>query len=113
VYRALSFSNALYITYGVKEGGKYLEKGCHELQKKGINETGNMTSKDNSGHVVFRACKPRYKRTLESENSIMLSVESDVINVEPPVKRIHRALTSNRTPNARPVARPVAIQSVS
>src|SRR5271163_637786 len=108
MYRALSFSNALYITYGMtEEAGKYLQKGCQELQN-WYQRNSKMTTNDNSGNVIFRDWQPRFKRTIESENNIKPSVESaDVINVEPPVKRIHRPMTSNQTPNARPVGRPV------
>ena len=106
MYRALSFSNAYGMT---EEAGKYLQKGCEELRN-WYQRNGKMATKDNSGHVIFRDCKPRFKRAIESENSIEPSVESDVINVEPPVKRIHRPLTSNQPPNARPVAQPVETQ---
>jgi hypothetical protein len=102
MYRALSFSNTLYSTYGMTEdAGKYLQKGCEELRN-WYQRNGKMTSKDNSGNVIFRDCKPRFKRTIESENTIKPSVESDVINVEPPVKR-YRPLPSNQTLDARPV----------
>ena len=110
MYRALSFSNTLYMTYGMTEdASKYLQKGCEELRN-WYQRTGKMTTKDNSGNVIFRDCKPQFKRTIESENSTNPSVESDVINVEPPVKRVYRPLTSNQTPYAIPVAQPVETQ---
>jgi len=92
-----------------EEAGKYLQKGCQELRN-WYQRNSKMTTNDNSGNVMFCDCQPRFKRTIESENNIKPSVESDVINVEPPVKRIHRPMTSNQTPNARPVGRPVETQ---